>query len=367
VLAPRLGEHDGWIALTGTPGHELRGMFYDATRPGSADHRPFVDRDLDVFEDWLGWSSHHWTLEDGAPYVEAMAKLWAEALIQKKRKGWSDTHPIWLREYRAQWAADDTDNVFRYRPHDEAGAPFNQWDPERVGPFKIAKLPEDRDDWQHVVIFDKGFTDEFAINAFAFSPTDPTRTIYHRYGFEQPAFYARRFAELMLGDELKTDEPGGLIGALGEWPSAIAGDADEAFITELANVYGLTAVKVKKANDYKFGAIELTNGDLVDGRIKVLKGSALETQITELQWVADEYGALRENKAQANHSTDCLIYGRKAIATLFESGAVDTEAAKRKRRPVPRPDEGDDDGGPRGETADWSDILSSGTYGGETW
>jgi len=99
-------------------------------------------------------------------------------------------------------------------------------------------------------------------------------------------------------------------------------DGNETTISELANVYGLRFVKADRRPDSKFGAIELTNGDLVDGRIKILKDSPLEKQISVLQWKEDDFGRKKEDKAQANHSTDTLIYARKLIATLFESGAV---------------------------------------------
>jgi hypothetical protein len=64
IIAPRLGDLDGAIGLGGTPGHILRGLFYDVTRPGSEIHRPYKDRELPEFEGWRGWSSHAWTLED---------------------------------------------------------------------------------------------------------------------------------------------------------------------------------------------------------------------------------------------------------------------------------------------------------------
>jgi hypothetical protein len=355
VLGPRLGEHDGWIALIGTPGHVLRGMFYDVTRPGSPLHRPYSERDRPEWAGWVGWSSHHWTLRDGAAAgIKAIERLWAEAMVEKQRQGWSDTHPIWLREYEARWAADDTDNVFRYRPHDDEGAAWNQWDPERVGPLRFAKLPEDRSDWHYAYAIDFGHNDPCAVSVFAFSPTDPTRTIYHVYGFESPEFYARRLAELLLGEGLSTDRPGGLYGVTG-WPVGIVADADDALLAELSNVYGIRAQQAKRQRDHKFGAIELVNGDLVDGRLKVLKGSKLEEQLMELQWVVAETGELRENKAQANHSSDTLVYGRRLIAHLFETGQVGEDERKRKRRP-----EGIEESDPHG--GDWSDILASGTY-----
>ncbi len=365
VVGPRLGERDGWIMLIGTPGHVLDGMFYEATRPGSPLHRAYAERESGNFEDvqsW-SWSSHHWTLEEGANFVPAMAKLWERALRTKREKGWSDSHPVWMREYLGKWAADDTENVFRYRPYDDNGLELNQWDPEREGALGIAKLPEGIDDWCFVCPIDAGHADPCAVNIFALSPTDPKKMIYHVFGFEQTEFYARRLAQLLLGEGLNTDKPGGLFGAIG-WPVGTVIDSDKAFIDELKNVYGIQAIQADRRRDFKFGAIELANGDFVDGRIKVLKGSKLAQQLGQLQWVTNEFGELKENKAQANHSTDCLVYGRKLIAHLFETGQIDgSEKAKRKRRQLDRSE--DDPGSPQGE--DWSDMLTSGNYEDEAW
>lgn len=358
-FGPRLAERDGWCMMIGTPGHQLSGIFYDATRPGGPAHRPYDDRDLPEWKDFAGWSSHWWSMEYAALHVPAARKLWEAALRKKKEKGWSDQHPLWLREYMGKWAADDTENVFRYRPHTEDGAPWNQWDPERVGPYRFAKLPEGRDDWQYAYVFDAGYRDPFAVNIFAFSPSDPTKAIYHAYGSEKADFYARLLAVLFLGEDLNTDKPEGLFGITG-WPVGIVGDTDEALLAELSNVYGIRATQAIRRRDYKVGAIELCNGDFVDGRLKILKGSLLESQLSQLQWATDEWGNLRENKAQANHSTDCLVHGRKLIAHLFESGQLSDEEAKARRARDRRDRREVEVDSPRDD--DWSDLLSSGTY-----
>lgn len=359
-FGPRLGERDGWCMMIGTPGHILQGIFYDATRPGGPFHRPFAERELAQWAGWEGWSSHHWTLEYAAQHVAAAKKLWAAALRKKREKGWSDHHPIWLREYMAIWAADDTENIFRYRPHLDDGAPWNQWDPPRVGPHRVAQWPEERDDWMWALAYDKGFADNFAVNALGFSPTDPHKRILHLFCVEKPGVYAKVLAELLLGDALDHKKPGGLFGQLG-WPVGIVGDTDESFLAEMRNVYGVPGVAAKRNREAKFGAIELVNGDLVDGRIKILKGSKLEQQVMQLQWVVNEFGDLKENKSQENHSTDCLVYGRKLIAHLFESGQVSEETEKKRRHP--KKDE-DFDAAP---LADWSDLLTSGNYGDDEW
>jgi len=77
-------------------------------------------------------------------------------------------------------------------------------------------------------------------------------------------------------------------------------------------VHGLAAEVAEKAK--KNDAIELMNGDLVDGRAKILPGSLLEEEMETLQW--DESGE-KENPSQANDACDAGIYGRRGALHHF--------------------------------------------------
>lgn len=369
AIGPRLGDFGGCLWMVSTPGHELAGLFYDATRPGSDQHRPYKDRHLPAYAGWKRWSSHAWNLEDAAPHVPAIARLWAEALVEKEANVWSDDNPIWMREYMGRWARDDTGNVFRYQATKD-GKPWNQWDPEmlfkgellELGALRIAKL-EPRPDWLYALATDHGAKDPFALNVFAASPSDPTKTIYHVLCFEQPKMYAQRIAILLLGPQVVKnldaahDNPGGVIGAIGEWPAGMVSDSAQLgqnILDELSQVYG---IKIEPAEQKgKHAAIELVNGDLVDGRLKILKGSTLEEQLSHLQWSTDEYGFVKEDKAQANHCTDTLIYARRELAVLFDAAREDAGEKKKAAHrdpfvealglddPQPEPTRGEFDG-----------------------
>lgn len=359
IIGPRLGERQGVILLFGTPGHILRGQFYDATRRSSPRHRPYVDRDKRdadgklLYPEWTAWSSHAWNmlhimaLPNAAKLYPALVANWLEALVEKKDKQWSDENPIWMREYLGLWASDDTTMIFKYRPHLEGeaakkhdvpdGTAWNQWDPfgshklEGIDALKaaIAALPKDEAgrvrDWHFVSAKDMGSKDPFACNLFAFAPTDVKKEIWHVFGFEKRGMYGKPIAELLIGPDLNHEKLAGIMGVIG-WPDGMVMDSDQATLDDLAKVYGLQIKKATRDRDYKFGAIELVNGDLVDGRLKIIKGSILEMQMQELQWKPDEFGFMREDKSQANHSTDCVVHGRKLISELFESGVVDSTA-----------------------------------------
>jgi hypothetical protein len=323
IIVPRLGERRGWLALGGTPGHILAGRFYEATRDGSEIHRPYARRDEPEFANWRGWSSHAWSLADvmalpDAARWPAIVANWTAALEEKEKNKWTDDNPIWMREYLGRWATDASELVYKYRAHVD-GKPWNQWDPPRDGPLGLAKLPAEYDDWNYGFGVDLGSKDPFALVVFAISPSDPTRTLYHVWEVEKPRAYAKVVAQVLLGDELSHENPRGLIGAVG-WPNGIVVDVAQLggnFLDELGNVYGVRCAPSDRKPGQKFAAIELFNGSLVDGRVKVLKGSGLERQLQTLRWKEDEFRIVREDKAQANHLCDAAIYARQVLANLL--------------------------------------------------
>lgn len=377
VIEPRIGERAGWIALASSPGHNLRGLFFDVTKDGG-DHRPYAKRG--DFAGWspVRWSSHAWSLRDvveeknaGKRYP-ALIALRRSHLEIKRERGWSDENPTWMREYEGRWAADGTTMVFRFDASRNLWAP-QRWDEqakafETKGPLPtiegiellkraLAALPTGEQgsgewkfklEWRHVLIVDKGSPrvakadeqgekkrdgDPYAVNVLSFAPADPLRRIFHTFCLEKHGLYARPIAQLLRGaDEngpngcMPITKPGGVLGLIG-WPDAMVMDGDQSTIEELSNVYSLRFEKAEKKPDYKFGAIELTNSDLVDGRILIIEDSAMHRQITGLQWAEQDSGALKEDPSQPNHSSDCLLYGRKKIAALFLSGVATQEDA----------------------------------------
>lgn len=383
VIGPRLGERNGAICLSSTPGQvpvalkkrtgtELTNLFYEASRPGSKISKRFdeltpAERKEEGFR---GWRLHTWTLQDGAATVEALARLWTAALEEKAINGWGDDNPIWMREYLGLWAADDTENIYKYRAHLPSGEPWNEWDPPKVGPMKVAQLPLGPDgcerDWSFGFGHDLGVKDPFALQVFAWAPIDPKRTLYHVFEFEKPEMYAQPIAQLWLGMDEKSplgvrkhEDPGGLVGALG-WPagavSDLAGNGDSVLL-ELKRVYGIPIAAAEKKG--KFAAFELFNGHLVDGRIKILKGSKLAEQLTQLQWVENEVGEIRENKAQANHSADAALYCIRLIGHLFSTGDAAGPPPKSPSSQRAAERDPDVDPAPEDET---ERLLASATY-----
>lgn len=324
VIGPRMV---GALCLIGTPGKRLEGLFYDATRPGSPEHRRWEDRDLAEYVGWKKWSSHTWNIKDGVDAgIEAMEEIYAAQLEEIDRQGYSETNPYRRREYDGEWASDDSTNVFVYRPHHEDGTEKNQWTPKLTA-ARVAILPDTFKDWGYGIGIDVGFKDAFALEVFAFSFADPSRMLYHVYEVYRQRMYANAIAKLLIGEDLNHDKYGGLVADLAAaglplWPDVMVGDfagAGAALLTELATVYGITIKAADKPYRYKDNSIELLNSTFHDGRIKIMKGSNLATELTSLQWVVDAYGKRAENKAQANHATDATLYLRDALSPMLAS------------------------------------------------
>jgi hypothetical protein len=345
VIGPRM---IGWLALIGTPGKILEGRFYDVTRPGSERHRPYADRDKPEFADWADWSSHAWTVRDGAAHgIKDMVLFLEKAQLKKRNEGWSDTNPYWVREYEGQWIADDSASVYVFRAVDDSGAPFNVWDPlgdrhlaaEDSIRHVLAALPGNRKDWAFGIGLDVGFKDAFAIEVFGFSYTDPRRALWHIHEVYLTRQYANTIAKLLIGEALDHKKYGGIIGALGEWPVAMVGDfarSGHQLLEELSNVYGIPITAADKPYHLKANSIELANSMLVEGQVKLLKGSNVAREMTTLQWVVDRFGKRMETPGQDNHGSDAFIYLRDALASLLPN--VAGEPLSSPTRPNPDDD-----------------------------
>lgn len=322
VVGPRLV---GAICLAGTAGKQPMGLWYDVTGPKSAVGRLYSERD-ETPE--LLWSVHRWSLQEAIDATrDRPIPLLLELLDAQQRyiakNGWSDDNPKKRREIDAEWVQDATESIYQYKPD------LCTWDPPRDGPLHLAKLPEQFKEWVHVVALDLGSADPTSINVLATALDDKSCTIYHRYGYDKKALYAKPIAQLLLGEHRDHAQPEGIIGAIGRWPNGMCADAahlGQAVLDELGDVYGIAIEPAIKGWHYKLGAIEVLKGDFHEGRFKVLKGSTMETQLTKLQWGLNTRGELVEPRGPRNDAADCAVYGRQLIAEFMTARGEVPEA-----------------------------------------
>jgi hypothetical protein len=307
ILTPRINARNGVLGICGTPGSMLRGQFYDITRLNSPLSIPFGE--ANPVGDMV-WSMHRWNLAMNTTKVpDTDLSIWEMALRLKKAKGWTDQNPTWMREYLGLWAADDTDFVYRFRPYTDDGAEFNLWTPKPTSsnPFglpMVAKVEggEVAIKWQFAIGLDLGSTDPCALEVLAFA--EQTKRIYHVHEWYRPTLSIDAIADALT-------EAVRLVQKYTDYPVAIVGDTAGMGATILEEVRMKTGHRVTPAvKADKLGFVGLVNDDLVDGRLKLKRGSKVADEMAGLQW--DDSGK-REHKAQPNHGCDGTLYARGAI------------------------------------------------------
>ena len=220
VITPALMDHDGDVWLIGTPGPTPIGYFYDCTQG-----------------DQKGWSRHYWTVFDN-PHIPKAKSMLEEFL---ERRGWSIDHPTIQREWFGRWVFDKDATVYKFQPSK------NIYD----------RLPRDRE-WIKILGVDFGYNDKTAFAVLAYSPHDPRVFIEYCRGYGQMipsaiCTYAKKLMEATGAVKVICDT-GGLGKSIAE---------------EMRIRYHLPVEPAEKKE--KMANIELFNGDLISGNIKINK------------------------------------------------------------------------------------------------
>lgn len=300
VIGPALNDRLGTLVLMGTPGAILHGVFYDATRVDSAISRCFGDVE---HQGPFVWSTHRWTVADNT----AVPHLWAAALADKERNGWSDDNPIWKREYLGEWIADSAGLVFA--SYNRTHQRLNDWTPDPKAEAGHG-LPLDHE-WSFMLGVDLGFDDDAAFVVGAYSETCEDFFVVESY--KQP--------EMSIGDiaqkirELE-DRFGGFDVLVGD-----RGGLGKMIFVELDEKYGIHIEPADKHEKRTY--IELINADLHEGRIKMEPLCDLALEIQFAQW--DERGKNIDSSC-ADHCIDAFIYMWRHSAHHF--GRIRDEGPK---------------------------------------
>lgn len=265
VLRPALTDMRGTLVLSGMASDITRGLFYDITVGKEA-----------------GWSLHKWSAHDN-PHV---ATQWAEELdfIAKQQP-----HLVGTARYRQaylnEWVVDEDKLVYKF---DSVRNVFQQR-PAHLSPTG----------WTYVLGVDTGWEDDNAFVLTAFHENDPT--LYVVRTFNQPKMTFDQVTAKIQEFMSDKDMP----------PAKI--------IIDGANKQGVESMRQRSGIPFEFADkigkvdfIEMLNGDLIQGKIKINQGcSSLIDELKALIWKSDGGIILvpkREEPRLPNHLCDAFLY-----------------------------------------------------------
>lgn len=277
VIFPALGDRRGSVALIGTPARVSSGFFYDITREGSKEP---------------GWSVHKWTYKDNI-YVPHLEEEFAD---QKKKNGWADDHPTYLREHCGLWVSSSDALVYAFNQIPEEDR-YHDGLPE----YTTVKGQDIPIEWEYILGIDFGYKDPFAYSIWAYSMNHPVA--YEVESFKQK--------------NLTSDEQGDIVVELTrrfDFARIVTDDNMPAMVADWRKRKGLNLETAYKKHKREYQ--EQWNSAMLAGRVKFYKGSPLATEMQTLQWTAKsmEAGKLKEDKSEGgNDCCDAALYAWKEV------------------------------------------------------
>ena len=255
VLEPALIDHDGSMAMIGTPNAACTGLFFRATTDPRA-----------------GYSNHSWTIMEN-PHIPH-AKEWLDRRMNQKH--WDEHHPVYLREWRGQWIRSDDSLIYKFSPEKN---------------FYTA-LPEHEHDFEYVLGVDLGYEDATAFVIGAFCRDLPHFYVGETYKQSKllPAEIAQKIHEFRNIYNFTT-------------MVADTGGLGKSIVEEFRQRYQLPIKAAEKKN--KAAYIELLNSDLASGLAMVPEDSELLDEWRLLQWDEDRR---KEDPRFENHLSDACLY-----------------------------------------------------------
>jgi hypothetical protein len=265
VLEPATADYHGWLGISGTPGVVPSGPFYEI------DQGRFAD----------AWEHFHWTFLEN-PTMPRPQQFLRKVL---ERRGWTEDHPGYLREYMGQWVHDESSRAFKINPHRDITARFD---------------PSWASDWDYVMGIDVGYNDPFAFVVFAQS--QELHTAFAIDSYEE--------SELNTGEALIVAER-----LCQKYPitriAVDTGGAGKLVAQDWVKMSTLPIEAAKKT--HKASQISVINGDFQAGKLKICRENNLKliNDLMTLEWDADkaERRSWVYRKGYSDHLADAFQYG----------------------------------------------------------
>lgn len=292
VFLPALADWRGSIDLCGTPGNYKQGIFFDLTK----DQDPMSPG---VWEK-KGWSFHRW----GALQNPHIREQWLEqiALLKRKNPRIEET-PSFQQNYLGRWVVDDSKLVYKFVP----------------GRNTYTVLPRYAGgSWHYVLATDLGFEDDTSMTVLAWHDHD--RVLYVLFSEKRKGLDITAVARWAKELQARYD-----------FEALVIDGSNKQAVAELNTRHELPYLPAEKKEKVDF--IELMNGDLISGHIKVNPATceALVDEWQNLIWDSKS-SKKQEHPGCANHATDGCLYGwRHCYSYLSEKPSEPAEEGTRQR------------------------------------
>lgn len=314
AVSPALSGRRGVWVSAGTPGPALRGFWYDICH---GEH---------------GFVSRHWTVLDNTKNPRPGAEVQAE---ERERRGWTEDHPTYRREWKGEWCEDSNFLVCEYSTERNA----------------LATLPADYGlHWKHVIGMDYGYVDPCAWVVLALDPFSRRTIVVHneehaRLTADQAVEVTKRIILAYRTTHIVCDPAGGGAPFYATFNARYGKDLGcsirAASKVDLLGSISLlnTELRTTVVAAPPPGAIDATPRNV--GRMQIVTASAtnLVHQLGVLRWKDDRHEAILEGALYPDHSFDALRYALVemapwAIKKKPEEEHPDVKARKERARRV---------------------------------
>jgi hypothetical protein len=299
VVVGALADYKGECWVSGTPGQDCAGMFYEITR-----------EDGSVIS---GCEVHSLAVVDNPFFGGTAEERWENTAGAAKRdNGWADDDPDFQREWLAKWVKTDARFVYAYNQvpeHELVYAPqrlLADGFPDAKAamldlPGRLDKKPREYFLAKGV---DLGTTGGFAFVVWAWSLKDSNLyelCSWKRAGldYDEMAVYMKAICSQIYIGLIVGDAGGGGKPAVMGWSK------------KWVEHYGIPIIEATKTN--KAVAIATMNADIRKRRIKFRLGSPLAIEMKSHRWapIRSEEGKLVEDKKTPNHACDGGLYAHR--------------------------------------------------------
>lgn len=262
VLFPACADYLGTVCMIGSTGNRTDSLFYDVT--GRAEGDPQKEP---------GWSFYKWDWRNN-PYTKEQVQHTINLL--KENNPHIEETSSFRQMYLNEWVIDSSNYVYRYIP-------------ERI---LVPVLPP-KQNYYYTLSIDLGYSDDTAITIAAYAESDPN--MYFVEAFKRKKMTITDVAQMLDMYKIRYRPV--------KW--VIDGQSKQA-VEELRQRFGFPLIAADKQG--KADIIEIMNGDLTMGKIKILPAAM---QIVE-EWKNLTWDSTSEKRVESancpNHLSDSALY-----------------------------------------------------------